>query len=71
MIIFGTVLTTLNKPMFAGSGAVYAAFGTVATLYWVTAGALTMPPHCKSPYLRSTGISSLRVTMPLCGGPRL
>ncbi|KAK9839281.1 hypothetical protein WJX81_005580 [Elliptochloris bilobata] len=38
MIIFGTVLTTLNKPMFAGSGAVYAAFGTVATLYWVTAG---------------------------------
>ena len=45
MIIFGTVLTTLNKPMFAGSGAVYAAFGTVATLYWVTAGARSMR-HC-------------------------
>jgi len=45
MIIFGTVLTTLNKPMFAGSGAVYAAFGTVATLYWVTAGERARP--CK------------------------
>ena len=55
MIIFGTVLTTLNKPMFAGSGAVYAAFGTVATLYWVTAGALTMPPNCGGQYLQSTG----------------
>jgi drug/metabolite transporter superfamily protein YnfA len=43
MIIFGTVLTTLNKPMFAGSGAVYAAFGTVATLYWVTAGERACP----------------------------
>ena len=41
MIIFDTVLTTLNKPMFAGSGALYAAFGTVATLYWITAGART------------------------------
>ena len=39
MVIFGTLLTTLNKPMFALSGYVYAAFGTVATLYWVTAGA--------------------------------
>ena len=39
MVIFGTLLTTLNKPMFAMSGYVYAAFGTVATLYWVTAGA--------------------------------
>ena len=48
MIIFGTVLTTLNKPMFAGSGAVYAAFGTVATLYWVTAGALTMAPTAEA-----------------------
>lgn len=40
MIIFGTLLTTLNKPMFAGSGYIYATFGTVVTLYWVTAGAL-------------------------------
>ena len=39
MIIFGTLLTTLNKPMFAATGAVYASFGTVITLYWVTAGA--------------------------------
>ncbi|KAK9917953.1 hypothetical protein WJX75_000018 [Coccomyxa subellipsoidea] len=38
MIIFGTLLTTLNKPMFAGSGYIYATFGTVITLYWVTAG---------------------------------
>ena len=38
MIIFGTLLTTLNKPMFAASGAIYASFGTVVTLYWVTAG---------------------------------
>ncbi|KAK9807690.1 hypothetical protein WJX72_006202 [[Myrmecia] bisecta] len=38
MVIFGTLLTTLNKPMFAMSGYVYATFGTVATLYWVTAG---------------------------------
>ena len=40
MIIFGTLLTTLNKPMFAASGYIYATFGTVITLYWVTAGAL-------------------------------
>ncbi|CAL5224326.1 g6995 [Coccomyxa viridis] len=38
MIIFGTLLTTLNKPMFAASGFMYATFGTVVTLYWVTAG---------------------------------
>jgi sugar phosphate permease len=38
MIIFGTLLTTLNKPMFAMSGYIYATFGTVITLYWVTAG---------------------------------
>ena len=38
MIIFGTLLTTLNKPMFAASGYIYATFGTVITLYWVTAG---------------------------------
>jgi len=45
MVIFGTLLTTLNKPMFALSGYVYAAFGTVATLYWITAGGLQdMPP---------------------------
>lgn len=38
MVIFGTLLTTINKPMFALSGAIYASYGTVATLYWVTAG---------------------------------
>ena len=38
MVIFGTLLTTINKPMFAMSGYVYASFGTVACLYWVTAG---------------------------------
>ena len=38
MVIFGTLLTTINKPMFAASGAVYASYGTAATLYWVTAG---------------------------------
>jgi hypothetical protein len=38
MVIFGTLLTTLNKPMFAGSGYMYTTFGTVATLYWITAG---------------------------------
>ena len=36
MVIFGTLLTTLNKPMFAASGWVYASYGTVATVYWVT-----------------------------------
>ncbi|KAK9866106.1 hypothetical protein WJX84_003968 [Apatococcus fuscideae] len=38
MVIFGTLLTTLNKPMFAASGYVFATFGTTATLYWITAG---------------------------------
>ena len=38
MVIFGTLLTTINKPMFAMSGAMYANFGVAATLYWVTAG---------------------------------
>lgn len=38
MVIFGTLLTTLNKPMFAAAGGVYATFGTVAALYWITAG---------------------------------
>jgi hypothetical protein len=37
-VIFGTLLTTLNKPMFAASGYVFATFGTVSTLYWITAG---------------------------------
>ena len=46
MIIFGTLLTTLNKPMFAASGYIYATFGTVITLYWVTAGA---PPCFRLP----------------------
>lgn len=36
MVIFGTALTTLNKPMFAASGWVYASYGTIATAYWVT-----------------------------------
>ena len=36
MIIFGTLLTTINKPMFAASGYVFATFGTVVCLYWVT-----------------------------------
>lgn len=36
MIIFGTLLTTINKPMFAASGYVFASFGTVTCLYWVT-----------------------------------
>ena len=43
MIIFGTLLTTLNKPMFAASGYMYATFGTVVTLYWVTAGMTSYP----------------------------
>ena len=36
MIIFGTLLTTINKPMFAASGYVFARFGTITCLYWVT-----------------------------------
>lgn len=38
MVIFGTLLTTINKPMFAASGAVYSAFGATACLYWITFG---------------------------------
>ena len=38
MIIFGTLLTTINKPMFALSGGVTAVFGTTAALYWITFG---------------------------------
>jgi sugar phosphate permease len=45
MIIFGTLLTTLNKPMFAASGYIYATFGTLITLYWVTAGVHSMQYH--------------------------
>lgn len=36
MVIFGTLLTTLNKPMFAASGWVYGTYGTIACAYWVT-----------------------------------
>ena len=36
MIIFGTLLTTINKPMFALSGYIFASFGTVVCLYWIT-----------------------------------
>ena len=62
MIIFGTLLTTLNKPMFAATGVVYASFGTVATLYWVTAGARTYsgmlrPAHVCSP-ARATPVTN-------------
>lgn len=35
MVIFGTLLTTINKPMFAASGVVYSTFGAVACLYWI------------------------------------
>ena len=45
MVIFGTLLTTLNKPMFALSGWVFASFGTVATLYWITAGMKCIQHH--------------------------
>jgi len=38
MVIFGTLLTTINKPMFAASGVVYSTFGAVACLYWITFG---------------------------------
>lgn len=38
MVIFGTLLTTINKPMFAASGLVFTSFGAVATLYWITFG---------------------------------
>ena len=38
MVVFGTLLTTINKPMFAASGLVYSAFGATACLYWITFG---------------------------------
>ena len=38
MVIFGTLLTTINKPMFAASGLVYSTFGAIACLYWITFG---------------------------------
>ncbi len=38
MVIFGTLLTTINKPMFALAGSVYGALGTTACLYWITFG---------------------------------
>jgi MFS family permease len=38
MVVFGTLLTTINKPMFAASGWVYSAFGASACLYWITFG---------------------------------
>jgi hypothetical protein len=38
MVVFGTLLTTINKPMFAASGWVYSAFGATACLYWITFG---------------------------------
>ncbi len=43
MVILGTVLTTLAKPMFAASGAVYAGLGTVACLYWITFAKVSQP----------------------------
>ncbi len=42
MVIFGTFLTTLNKPMFAASGWVFAWSGTVGTAYWVTSAKVTV-----------------------------
>jgi len=38
MVIFGTLLTTINKPMFAASGLVYTSLGAIACLYWITFG---------------------------------
>eukprot|EP00890_Picochlorum_soloecismus_P006851 jgi/Picsp_1/991/NSC_04475-R1_major facilitator superfamily mfs_1 len=38
MVIIGTLLTTINKPMFAASGVVYGTFGAMACLYWITFG---------------------------------
>eukprot|EP00884_Botryococcus_braunii_P019483 jgi/Botrbrau1/6218/Bobra.0109s0013.1 len=38
MVIFGTLLTTMNKPMFAASGFVFHKLGTLPTLYLITAG---------------------------------
>jgi MFS family permease len=42
MVLFGTLLTTLNKPMFALSGYVVALYGTVGCLYWITAAKVRM-----------------------------
>lgn len=36
MVIFGTLLTAVSKPMFALSGAVYTALGITACLSWIT-----------------------------------
>ena len=49
LVIFGTLLTTLNKPMFAASGYVFATFGTVSTLYWITAAKACVPWTRDSP----------------------
>ncbi|KDD77011.1 hypothetical protein H632_c40p0 [Helicosporidium sp. ATCC 50920] len=38
MVVFGTLLTTVNKPMFAAAGAVYGGLGVTACLYWITFG---------------------------------
>ena len=38
LVIFGTLLTTINKPMFAASGWVYTSYGAAACLYWITFG---------------------------------
>ncbi len=35
MVILGTLLNTLGKPMLALSGAVHAALGTAACQYWI------------------------------------
>ena len=35
-VIFGTLLTTMNKPMFAMSGWIFTWSGTVGTAYWIT-----------------------------------
>ena len=47
LVIFGTLLTTLNKPMFAASGYVFATFGTVSTLYWITAAKARADPPAR------------------------
>lgn len=49
MVIFGTLLTTINKPMFALSGYVYAGFGTTACLYWITFGKVKTSASSSSP----------------------
>ena len=40
ILIFGTALTALCKPMFAGSSFIFAAFGGTACLWWITTGKL-------------------------------